>query len=102
MRVSPVDIFLLTKPPGDPRTHLCKRMISVSDNPRLYLAGDGVYNLFGEESSPPQIQKILPAIYACREDLLARGVPLEGAFIPDDFYSALVKDVMAAERTYTF
>ncbi len=94
------DIFLLTKPPHSDRARLCLQLIGQSKDAVLYLAGDGVYNLLGEAPV------VLPRerIVACREDLQARGVSMEGkATVPVDFYELLVDDVMSeTARVYTF
>ncbi len=93
------EVFLLTKPPHSERTALCFRLIEQSKNAVLYLAGDGVYNLM----SP---LRVLPtnSIYACREDMEARGVhSIDAATSPDDFYDQLVKYMMfQSDRVYFF
>jgi len=84
-------IFLLTKPPKNPRSKLCFKLIRRSQDTRLYLAGDGVYSLQSD------ILDILPQerIFACREDMEARGVPCkDGVNACDDFYERLVEDMM--------
>jgi tRNA 2-thiouridine synthesizing protein B len=90
------EVFLLTKAPGSARSKLCIKMVGASEDPRLYLAGDGVYHLLGK----------LPAgeVFACKEDIMARGVSdLGKASVPDDFYSQLVEDVMEkTSRIYSF
>ena len=67
---SQMDVFLLTKPPKSDRARICMRLIARSENAILYLAGDGVYNLLDDAI------KALPRerIFACKEDLEARGV----------------------------
>ncbi len=92
------DIFLLTKAPGAPRSELCFKLIEHSDDPKLYLAGDGVYHLLGRFDLPSE------KIIACREDILARGLPpIDDIVIPDDFYRRLVKDMMEnSDQLYVF
>jgi tRNA 2-thiouridine synthesizing protein B len=95
-----VDVFLLTKPPHSDCARFCLQLIMLSENAVLYLSGDGVYNLLGDAL------RALPGeqIFACKEDLEARGVqPEVMAAIPDDFYERLVKDIMLnGNRIYTF
>lgn len=123
-------IFLLTKTPQSERTMLCLRLLAGmigsggsassagSADVMVYLAGDGVYNLIGQERQDCaghagcRLDKTLPAlltgdrIMACREDLLARGISTEGnatATIPANFYELLVNDMMKeGSRIYTF
>lgn len=91
-------IFLLTKPPNSERTTLCVRLIEQSKDPILYLAGDGVYNLVGSSIDLLAHDRI----YACKEDMEARGVQSD-VILPDDFYGQLVKDIMLySHRSYTF
>jgi len=94
------DAFLLTKAPGEPRSNLCFKVMKHSKNPRLYLAGDGIYHLLKMSGLPAR--KTL----ACREDILARGVPLprpDSITMPDDFYGQLVKDIMEnPDKIYVF
>jgi len=96
------EIFLLTTPSHSDRARLCLRLIARSEkeNPVLYLAGDGVYNLLDSAL------KFLPRerVLVCREDLEARGVQAgERATVPDDFYELLVEDIMAKKNlAYTF
>ncbi len=94
------DIFLLTKPPASPRARLCQKLLEASEDARLYLFGDGVYNLLGEIASILSEDRI----YACREDMDARGVVAkEKIAVPEDFYGAMVEDVMeGAEKVYSF
>jgi tRNA 2-thiouridine synthesizing protein B len=95
------EIFLLTKPPHSDRTRLCFHLMEHTENAVLYLAGDGVYNLFKVASL-----KALPKehIMVCKEDLEARGVRAEGmANVPENFYELLVKEMMLeGSRIYTF
>ena len=95
------EIFLLTKPPNSDRTRVCFQLMEHSENTVLYLAGDGVYNLFEVAS-----MKALPkqSVLVCKEDLEARGVQAEGAAtVPENFYELLVKDMMfESSRIYTF
>ena len=83
------DIFLLTNPPQSKRAELCLRLMEHSEDPVLYLAGDGVYNLLDE---------------ACNEDLEARGLQAgEGVRVPEDFYQLLVEEMVAeGSRIYSF
>ncbi len=97
---SKIDVFLLTKPPHSDRARFCLQLMTRSENAILYLAGDGVYNLLGDAL------KALPSeqIFACKEDLEARGVQPGGiVVIPSDFYEELVEGIMLnANRIYTF
>jgi tRNA 2-thiouridine synthesizing protein B len=112
-------IFLLTKSPQSERTRLCLQLIARSPDAVVYLAGDAVYNLIGDGESlaiGPANQASqagqaltaapLPAhrIFACREDLQARGVCPDGkAVVLDDFYDRLVQDIMKdGSRVYSF
>lgn len=90
------EVFLLTKAPSSPRSNLCLKMVGSSDDPTLYLAGDGVYHLLGKLPSGRKI--------ACKEDVLARGISgLGDAYMPEDFYSQLVDEIMEkASRIYSF
>ncbi len=95
-----VDVFLLTKPPKSDRARICMQLLALSENAVLYLAGDGVYNLLEDAS------KVLPneRIFACKEDLEARGIQPEGIeAVPNDFYEKLLGDIMLdGSRIYTF
>jgi tRNA 2-thiouridine synthesizing protein B len=93
-------IFLLTKPPGNDRARLCFRLMKLSKNPILYLAGDGVYNLLNR----PIDYLHHDSIYACKEDMDARGVQSTNAIILiDNFYESFVKDIMYfSDRVYAF
>lgn len=94
-------IFLLTRPQDSERTKLCFRLIEKSNNPVLYLAGDGVYNLLSGNLDFLAHERI----YACKEDMEARGVvnPADAISLPCDFYGHFVKDVMlCSHRLYTF
>jgi tRNA 2-thiouridine synthesizing protein B len=95
------DIFLLTKPPQSDRTKLCFQLIEQSDNPALYLAADGVYNLLETDS-----MKALPIkrILASKEDLDARSVQArEQVIVADNFYELLVEEMMSeGSRVYAF
>jgi tRNA 2-thiouridine synthesizing protein B len=95
------DIFFLTKPPQSDRTELCLRLMERSEDPVLYLAGDGVYNLLDVA-----ILEALPAggVLACGEDLEARGLQAGGrAAVPESFYELLVEDIVSeGSRIYTF
>ena len=95
-----MDIFLLTKPPGSTRAEICLKLLERSADARLYLAGDGVYLLLDKLD-------LLPAdrVFACQEDLEARGDHGEGASltVPECFYEHLVNDLMQdAIRVYAF
>jgi tRNA 2-thiouridine synthesizing protein B len=87
------DIFLLTKPPHNKKTELCLSLLRQSKDAILYLAGDGVYNIFEVSSF-----KFLPSerLIACQEDLEARGISSgDEARVSDDFYRQLVEDMSA-------
>jgi tRNA 2-thiouridine synthesizing protein B len=91
-----VSIFILTKPPGSPRSRLCLLLMERSEGARLYLLGDGVYNLLSVDLPTGEI-------YACREDMEARGVEKRGGVrVIDGFYEQMVKDIMEGERAYAF
>jgi len=85
-------LFLLTKPPQSERTNLCIGLIEQARNAALYLAGDGVYNLIGGSvEALPHCE-----VFACREDMEARGVRSEvTAISQDQFYSQWVEELMA-------
>ena len=91
---------MLTKPPISPRAGLCWKLLEVSNDARIYLFGDGVYNLLDE------IIRILSEnkIYACREDMDARGaIAGDKTTILDDFYVAMVEDIMESNnQVYVF
>lgn len=112
-------IFILTKSPQSGRTRLCLQLIARSPDAVVYLAGDAVYSLLGDgeclatgpanQASEAELALTaapLPAqrIFACREDLLARGVCPDGkAVVLDDFYDRLVEDIMKdGSRVYSF
>ncbi|HOW15478.1 sulfurtransferase complex subunit TusB [Methanosarcina sp.] len=93
------DVFLLTKPPFSLRSELCLKLIARSGNARIYLAGDGVYHLLSG------IQEMSGCtVYACQEDLEARGISgRENIIIPENFYAVFIEDVMEnCRRSYTF
>ena len=94
------DIFLLTKPPKSERTELCLSLMEHSEDPVLYLAGDGVYNLLDEALMREWPGKVM----ACNEDLEARGLQAgEGVRVPEDFYQLLVEEMVAeGSRIYSF
>ncbi|HPS92008.1 MAG TPA: hypothetical protein PKV33_07620 [Methanothrix sp.] len=115
----------MTKTPQSERTRLCLRLLAGligsggsadSADVVVYLAGDGVYNLIGQEGKDctsqtgRRLDRTLPAllpgdrIMACREDLLARGISAEGnATVPANFYELLVIDMMKeGSRIYAF
>ncbi len=90
-RNTSVDIFFLTKPPNHDRARLCWKMISQSKNAVLYLAGDGVYNLFCAAINGIPGENI----FVCREDVEARGVQMEKrAIVLSDFYEQMVENMM--------
>ncbi len=93
------DLFLLTKPPLSSKSELCLKLASSSENARLYLVGDGVYHLLTGIEEQSEFR-----IYACKEDLEARAIRArEKVIIPDDFYAALVEDIMEnCRHAYTF
>jgi tRNA 2-thiouridine synthesizing protein B len=93
-------IFLLTKPPNSERAILCIKLVERSKNAVLYLAGDGVFNLLD-----PSIGALPPdRIYACKEDMDARGVqPEDTAISLVEFYEQLVEDMMVrSDKVYDF
>lgn len=93
-------VFLLTKPPHSERAKLCIQLIERSKNAVLYLVGDGVFNLLN-----PSVEA-LPhdGIYACKEDMDARGVQSEDTAISVvEFYEQLVEDMMVrSDKVYAF
>ena len=91
---------MLTKPPISPRARLCRKLLEASEDARIYLFGDGVYNLLGEIASIFSGDRI----YACREDMIARGVIARGEIaVPEDFYVAMTKDIMESNnQVYVF
>jgi tRNA 2-thiouridine synthesizing protein B len=95
-----MDIFLLTKPPNHDRARLCWKLIAQSKNPVLYLAGDGVYNLFCSAIKEISREKI----FVCREDVEARGVQVnEGALVLSYFYEQMAEDIMDEKnQVFTF
>ncbi len=101
MEINEEIIVLLTKPPHSERAKLCFRLIEGSKgNCALYLAGDGVFNLLSRSID------LLPhdCIFACKEDMDARGVQSENtAVLLVDFYERLVEDIMVETcKVYTF
>ena len=117
----------MTKSPQSERTRLCLQLIARSPDAVVYLAGDAVYSLLGDgeslangsgpdskanqSSQSGQAGQALAAmfvpahrIFACREDLQARGVCPDGkAVVLDDFYDRLVEDIMKdGSRVYSF
>lgn len=93
------DLFLLTKPPLSTRSELCLKLISRSENARIYLAGDGVYHLLAGIEEQSEFK-----IYICKEDLEARAIRAgEKVVVLDDFYATLIEDIMECCRhAYTF
>jgi tRNA 2-thiouridine synthesizing protein B len=94
-----LDVFLLTKPPFSPRSDLCLKLAARSENARIYLAGDGVYNLLAGIEELPGCK-----VYACQEDIEARAISSkEKVTVPENFYAALIEDMMEhCSRAYTF
>ena len=94
------DVFLLTKAPSASRSELCFKLMKHSENAKLYLMGDGIYQLLDASGLPLPAKKTL----ACREDILARGLALTNDIvIPDDFYGQLIKDIMEnSDKVYVF
>ena len=93
-------VFLLTKPPNSERAKLCIQLVERSKNAVLYLAGDGVFNLLD-----PSVEALPPdRIYACKEDMDARGVqPVDTAISLVEFYEQLVEDMMLrSDKVYAF
>jgi sulfur transfer complex TusBCD TusB component (DsrH family) len=92
------DLFLLSKPPGSVRAELCFKLMERSENPVIYLFGDGVFHLI--------VKTQIPAgrIVISQEDASARGVPAgTGALDKDEFYDRLVHEMMeTSEHVYTF
>lgn len=87
-------VFILTKPPGNPRAELCLRMLS--RNFRLYLLGDGVYNILSGCLGGAEGE-----IFAFTQDLRERGVSAAGIKEIND-YSVIVDDIMNAESVFAF
>jgi tRNA 2-thiouridine synthesizing protein B len=94
------DVFLLTKAPMASRSELCFRLMERSKNAKLYLSGDGVYHLLNMLALP----KTTEVTVVCREDILARGLPItDDIMIPDNFYGQLIKDMMEnSDKVYVF
>ena len=100
-----LEVFLLTKPPFNQRSDLCLKLAARSGNAKIYLAGDGVYHLLAgiEELSGCKV-------LACQENLEARAIRSkeeakdnEKVAVPDNFYAALLEDIMEhCEHAYTF
>lgn len=93
-------VFLLTKPPNSERAKLCIQLVNRSKKAVLYLAGDGIFNLLD-----PYVKALPPCdVYACKEDVDARGVQPGGAVILlVEFYEQLVKDAMVqSDKVYVF
>lgn len=93
------DVFLLTKPPFNPRSELCLKLAARSSNCRLYLSGDGVYHLLNGIEELPEFR-----VYACKEDLDARAIKArEKVVVPDDFFATFIEDIMEhCRHEYTF
>ena len=93
-------VFLLTKPPHSERAKLCIQLVERSKNAVLYLAGDGVFILLDSSVG------VLPPdrIYACKEDMDARGVQPENTAVSlVDFYEQLVEDMMVrSDKVFAF
>ena len=93
-------VFLLTKPPHSERAKLCIQLVKRSKNAVLYLVGDGVFNLLD-----PSVKALSSgSIYACKEDMDARGVqPEDTAISLVEFYEQLIEDMMArSDKVYAF
>jgi tRNA 2-thiouridine synthesizing protein B len=93
-------VFLLTQPPNSVRAKLCIQLARRSKNAILYLVGDGVFNLLNSS-----VGVLLPdRIYACKEDMDARGVqPVDTGIMLVDFYEQLVADMMVrSDKVYAF
>jgi tRNA 2-thiouridine synthesizing protein B len=92
------DVFLLTKPPRSDKAKLCFKLMKRSRGARLYLCGDGVYNILNGIDILPR-----NGIFACREDMQARGISdRKNITALDDFYERMVNDLMASDRFYNF
>jgi sulfur relay protein TusB/DsrH len=91
-----IDIFLLTKPPQSDIARLCHKLLAQSDDAVLYLAGDGVYNLFGGSIETFEAYALpRKRIIACKDDMEARGIPMsEKVTVPSNFYEQLVEEIM--------
>jgi hypothetical protein len=92
------DLFLLSKPPGSIRAELCFKLMERSDNPVIYLVGDGVFHLIGTQQIPAV------RIITSKDDASARGVPVKaGAYGQDEFYHRLVHEIMeTSDHVYSF
>jgi tRNA 2-thiouridine synthesizing protein B len=105
MKQERLDVFLLTKPPFSPRSDLCLKLAARSGNAKIYLAGNGVYHLLAGIEEIPGCK-----VLACQEDLEARAIrskeeagDKEKVAVPENFYAALVEDLMEhCEHAYTF
>jgi tRNA 2-thiouridine synthesizing protein B len=99
MKQEQYDVFLLTKPPFNPRSELCLKLAARSGNFRLYLSGDGVYHLLNGIEELPEFR-----VYACKEDLEARAIKGgDKVTVPDDFYATFIEDIMEhCRHEYTF
>jgi hypothetical protein len=93
-----VDLFLLSKPPGSTRAELCFRLMERSNDPVIYLFGDGVFHLLRISEIPAG------RIVICKEDAQKRGLAAgAGAYGQDEFYDRLVNEIMeTADHVYTF
>lgn len=87
-------VFILTKPPGSRRAELCIRMLN--SNSRLYLLGDGVYNIL-----TGRLDGVAGDVFAFTQDLRERGVSAAGVKELDD-YSVMIEDIMSAESVFAF
>ncbi|MDI9616175.1 MAG: DsrH/TusB family sulfur metabolism protein [Methanothrix sp.] len=87
-------VFILTKPPGSPRAELCLKMLSGSF--RLYLIGDGVYNIL-----TGRLDGVAGDVFAFAQDLRERGVSSAGINELDD-YGIMVDDIMNADGVFAF
>ena len=100
-----LDVFLLTRPPFNQRSDLCLKLAARSGNAKIYLAGDGVYHLLAGIEELPGCK-----VLACQEDLEARAIKSrekgwdkEKFEVPENFYAALIEDLMEhCTHAYTF
>lgn len=87
-------VFILTKPPGSPRAELCLKMLGRRF--RLYLIGDGVYNIL-----TGRLDGVAGDVFAFAQDLRERGVSSAGVKELDD-YGIMVDDIMNADSVFAF
>jgi tRNA 2-thiouridine synthesizing protein B len=79
---------------------ICWKLQEASEDARIYIFGAGVYNLLGDTIGIPSEIRI----YACKEDMDARGVIAgDKTTILDDFYVAMIEDIMESNnQVYVF